>query len=114
MTTSSGKHLEDISPAYIVSLMYKLIRSAKDSDDLSNGFDRSRDRKTQELTNKKTRKGKYHVRNMPKDVLGFAANQEKATSGLGFNFTLTRNKDEAVIDKTTGIADARNKIDLIH
>ena len=45
LTTSNGKHLEDISHSHIVSLMYKLITSAKDSDYLSIGFDRSRDRK---------------------------------------------------------------------
>ena len=41
LTTSSGKHLEDISHAHLVSLMYKLITSTKNSDDLSIGFDRS-------------------------------------------------------------------------
>ena len=40
--------------------------------------------------------------------------QEKATYGLGFKLTLTRNKDQAVIDKVAGIADARMKIDHIH
>ena len=39
VTTSSGKHLENISPAHIVFLMYKLIMSTKDSDDLSVGFE---------------------------------------------------------------------------
>ena len=39
LTTSSGKHLEDISHAHIISLLYTLITSAKDSDDLSIGFD---------------------------------------------------------------------------
>ena len=43
-TISTGKHLEDISHSHIVSLMYKLINSAKDSDDLSINFDRSPDR----------------------------------------------------------------------
>ena len=52
LTVSSGKHLEDISHSHIVSLMYKLLNSAKDSDDFSMGFDRSRDRR-QELTNNK-------------------------------------------------------------
>ena len=33
--------------------MYKLISSAKDADDLSIAFDRSRDRRKQELTNHK-------------------------------------------------------------
>ena len=51
---------------------------------------------------------------MLKDVFGFAECQEKATYGLGYKLTLTRNKDEAVIDKAAGIADARIKIDHIH
>ena len=42
LTTSSGKHMEDISLIHIVSLMYKLINSAKDSNRLSIGFDRDR------------------------------------------------------------------------
>ena len=41
--------------------MYKLLSSNKGSDDLSNGFDRSRDRRKRELTNIKNIKGKYHV-----------------------------------------------------
>ena len=39
LSTSSGKHLEDISHAHLVSLMNKLIKSSKDSDELSIGFD---------------------------------------------------------------------------
>ena len=45
LTTSSGKHLEDISHAHFVSLVYKLITSAKDPDELSLGFGRDRWRK---------------------------------------------------------------------
>ena len=45
LTTSNGKHLEGTSHAHLVSLMYKLISSAIDSDDLFIGFDRSRDRR---------------------------------------------------------------------
>ena len=51
---------------------------------------------------------------MVKDVFGFAEWQEKATYGLGYKLTITRNEDEAVIDKAAGIADARIKIDHIH
>ena len=40
LTTSSGRHLEEISHTHIVPLMYKLLTSNKDSDDLSIGFDR--------------------------------------------------------------------------
>ena len=50
---------------------------------------------------------------MLKHVFGFAECQEKATYGLGYKLTLTRNKDEAVIDKAGGIADARIKINHI-
>ena len=62
LTTSSGKHLEEISHAHIVSLMYKLLTSSKDSDDLSFGFDRNRGRRKNELSNNKAIKGKYHIR----------------------------------------------------
>ena len=51
---------------------------------------------------------------MLKDVFGYAEHQEKATYGLGYKLTLTRNKDDAVIDKAGGIADARIRIDHIH
>ena len=59
LTTSSGKHLEEISHAHIVSLMYKLLTSSKDSNDLSIGFDHSRNNRKRELTNNKNIKGKY-------------------------------------------------------
>ena len=104
LTTMSGKHLEDVSHAHIVSLMYKLIPTAKGCDDLSIGFDRDRTRRRNELTNNKIIKGKYHVRIYLKDVFGFAEHQEKATYGLGYKLTLTRNTDNAVLNK----ADATN------
>ena len=94
--------------------MYKLITSSKGSDDLSIGFDRSMERRRNEITNHKNVKGKFHLRIMLKDVFGFAEHQEKGTYGLGFKLTLTRNKEEAVIDKVAGIAEARVKIDHIH
>ena len=114
LTTTSGKHLEDINHAHLVSLMYKLITSSKDSNDLSIGFDNSRNRRRDELALNKNIKGKYHLKIMLKHVFGFAEHQEKATYGLGYKLTLTRNKDDAVIDKANGIADARIRIDHIH
>ena len=51
---------------------------------------------------------------MLKDVLGFAEGQEKAIYSLGYKLTKTRNKDEPVLDKAAGIADARIKIDHMH
>ena len=114
LTTSSGKHLEDISHAHLVSLMYKLITSSKESNDLSIGFDHSRNRRRDELALNKNIKDKYHLKIMLKDVFGFAECQAKATYGLGNKLTVTRNKDDAVIDKAGGIADARIRIDHIH
>ena len=114
LTTSSGKHLDDISHAHFVSLMYKFLTSSKNSDDLSIGFDRGRARRQDEMTDNKRVKGKYHVKIMLRDVFGFAERQDKATYGLGYKLTLTRNKDEGVIDKVAGIAGARVRIDHIH
>ena len=94
--------------------MYKLLTSSKNSDALSIGFDRGSARRQAEMNNNKNVKGKNHLRILLKDVFGFAEYQEKATYGLGYELTLTRNKDEAVIDKIAGIADARIKIDHIH
>ena len=93
LTTTSGKLLEDISHARIVSFMYKLLTSNRSTDDLSIGFDRYRNRRPRELTENKNMKGKFHVRNMLKEAFGLAELQEKATFGLGYNLTITRNKD---------------------
>ena len=69
--------MEDISHAHVVSLINKLITSPKDTDDLSIGFDRDRNRRQQELTNNKNHKGKYHLRVLLRDIFGFAEHQEK-------------------------------------
>ena len=113
LTTSSGKHLENIDHAHIVSLMYKLLTSSKVSDDLSIGFDRDRTRRRNELTNNKNIKGKYHVRIYLKDVFGFAEYQEKATYGLGYKLTLTRNTDNAVLNKGNAINIGKIKINAL-
>ena len=113
LTTSSGKHLENIDHAHIVSLMYKLLTSSKGSDDLSFCFDRDRNRRQRELTNNKTQKGKYHVRIYLKDVFGFAEYQEKCTYGLGYKLSLTRNSDNSVLNKGNAINNAKIKINAI-
>ena len=113
LTTSSGKHLEEISHAHIVSLMYKLLSSSKGSDDLSIGFDRDRNRKKRELTNNKNFKGKYHLRIYLKDIFGFAEYQEKGTYGLGYKLTLTRNSDNAILNKDNAVANAKIKINAL-
>ena len=87
LTTSSGKYLENIDHAHIVCLMYKLLSSSRDSDDLSISFDRSRDRRKRELLNNKTQKGKFHLRIYLKDVFGFAEYQETGTFVLSHRLT---------------------------
>ena len=113
LTTSSGKHLEDISHAHFVSLMYKLLTSSKGSDDLSIGFDRSRDRRKQELTNNKKIKGKYHDRIYLGDVQGYAEYQEIATYGLGYRLTLTRDTDDAALNKAGVTVKAKIRINSL-
>ena len=113
LTTSSGKHLENIDHAHIVSLMYKLLTSSKGSDDSSIAFDRDRTRKGIEIINNKSQKEKYHVRIYLKDVFGFAEYQEKATYGLGYKLTLTRNSDNAVLNKDNAINIGKIKINAI-
>ena len=93
--------------------MYKLLTSSKGSDDLSIGFDRDRGRRQRELTNNKTQKMKYHVRIYLKDVFGFAEYQEKGTYGLGYKLTMTRNSDNAVLNKVKAINNAKIKINAI-
>ena len=110
MTTSSGKHLEDISHAHIVSLMYKQLTSAEDTDNLSTGFDRDRNSRQRELTNNKKHKGKYDLRIYLWDNFNFAEHQEKATYGLAYKLTLTRKTDNSVFNKVnaTNIAKIKN------
>ena len=113
LTTSSGKHLKNIDQAHIVSLMFKLLSSSRDSDDLSIGFDRSRDRRKQELLNHKTQKGKFHLRIYLKDVFGFAEYQETGIFGLSYRLTLTRNTDNAVLNKNDATNNAKIEINGI-
>ena len=113
LTTSSGKHLEEISHAHIVSLMYKLLTSSKDSEDSSIGFDRSRGRRKNETSNNKSIKGKFHIRIYLKYVFGFAGHQEKGTYGLGYKLTLTRNTENAVLNKTAATNNGKVKINSL-
>ena len=84
-TKSIGKHLEDTSQPHIIPLMDKVPTGAKDTDDLSIGFDRYRSRKQRKLTDSKSVKGHYHVRNMLKDVFGFQSIRRKLLLVLGIN-----------------------------
>ena len=113
LTTSGGKQLEDISHKHIVSLMYKLITSAKDTNNLFVCFDRGRGRKQRELTNNKNQKGKYPLRIFSKDVFGFPEHQEKVIYGLGYKLTLTRNNDSAVLNKSNATVIGKVKVNAI-
>ena len=113
LTTSSGKHLENIDHAHIFSLMYKLLTSSRGSDDSSIGFDRDRNRGRRELTINKNMKGKYHIRIYLKDIFGFAEHQEKIAYGLGYKLTLTRASGNAVLKKTNATAIGKVKINSI-
>ena len=90
--------------------MYNLLSSSRESDDLSIGFDRSRDRRKRELTNNKNIKSKYHVRICLRDIFGFAEYQEIATYGLGYKLTLTRNTYNAVLNKVDATNNGRIEI----
>ena len=113
LTTTSAKHSENIDHAHIVSIMYKFSTSSKGSDDLSIGFDRDRTRMRNELTKNKNIKGKYHVRTYLKDIFGYAEYQQKATYGLGYKLTLTRNNDNVVLNKGNAINIGKIKINAI-
>ena len=107
LTTSSGKHLEIIDHAHIVSLIYKLLSSSRDCDDLSIGFERSRDKRKRELLNNKTQNGIFYLRIYLKDVFGFAEYQEVGNFGLSYRLTLTRNTDNAVLNKDNATNNAK-------
>ena len=113
LQSSSGKHIEETNHAHIVCLVYKLITSARKTDDLSIGFDRDRERRKREKTNNKNIKGKYHATILLKDIFGFAEHQEKGTYGLGYNLTLTKNIDNAVLNKCNAVTNAKIKINTI-
>ena len=48
-----------------------------------------------------------------KDIFGFAEHQEKATYGLGYKLTLTRNSDNAVLNKTNATSIGKIKFNSI-
>ena len=112
LTTTSGKHLEDFSHVHIVSLLYKLIASARGSHDLSMGFDRDRGRRQRELTDFKNQKVKYPVRIQIKVIFGFAQQEEKATFGIGDKLTITRKNYNCVLNTNNAIKFGENKINV--
>ena len=96
LTTSSGKHFEDISQAPKVSLMYKLITCAETSHEFSIGLQRDRVRAQRETIINKNVEGKFDIKFMLKDDFGFAELQKLVTYGVGYRLALTRNKDDVI------------------
>ena len=113
LVTASSKQLEEITHAHFVSLIYKIVTSSKDSDDLFIGFDRNRGRRKNELSNNKNIKGKYRTSIYLKDIIGYAEHQEKATYGLGYRLILTRNTDNAILNKDNTVFLGRVKINSL-
>ena len=93
--------------------MYKLITSARDTDDLSIRSDRDQNRRRNELTYDRNRKTKYHIKVMFMVKFGFAEHHEKATYGLGYKLTLIRNIDNSVLNKADATIVGRIKINGI-
>ena len=113
LTSGSSKHLEEITNAHPACLIYKVITSSKDCVDLSIGFDRNRERRKNELTNNKNIKGKCHTRIYLKNIFGYAEHQEKGTYGLSYKLVLTRNTDDAVLNKDSAVTNGRVKINSL-
>ena len=90
--------------------MINLLTTAKNTDDLYFGFDRDGRRRQRELTKNKNQNEKNHVRIYLKYSFSFAENQEKGTFVLGYKRTLTRNSDNAVINKDNAVNNAKIKI----
>ena len=70
-------------------------------------FGRDCGRKQREFSNNKNLTGKYHAKIILKDVFDLAEDQEKATYGLGYRITLTRNNKNCVDDDFIKAAAAR-------
>ena len=81
MTSSSGKGKERIDNAHVICLMYELLSSSRDCDDLSLCFPRNIEARETELTDNKTTNGIYQVIIYLKDVFGFAEHEDNCTYG---------------------------------
>ena len=110
LTSSAVQKIEEIDKAHVICLMYKLISSSRDSDDLSIVFHRSNGVHERELTIIKTTKGNYRVRIYLKDVFSFAEHQDNCNYGLGCKLTLQRKKDNHVLSHPAQVNDATNLV----
>ena len=82
LTTSSGKHLEEVDKLHIKSIMHTRLTSQQQTSELMYGFEESESTRRQKLTNNKTEQGTLFVAVRLIDLFGFA-DQEKVTYGMG-------------------------------
>ena len=83
LANCNEKQTEEIGKAQDNCLMYRLVSSSRESDDMFVGFHRSFEAREREKTKLKTTKANHHVRIYLKDVCGFADCQENASYGVG-------------------------------
>ena len=108
LKNSSEKERKEIDKNDVSCLIYISISSSRDSYVSSNGFHRSTEARERELTNNKTTKGNYLVRNYLREVFGFAEHQDNCTYRLGYKLTSQRNSDNHVLGHPAGANDAAN------
>ena len=93
VTTRNGKHVEVISDFHVACYLCDLLSPSRGPDSLFFfGFDRNYERRQRKLTNNRTIKGKYYVKNKHRAIFGFAEWQENATNSLKYTQTLIETK----------------------
>ena len=106
LTTSSGKNLGKVDKLHTISILHKLFTSKQQTSELLFGFEESVAIRRLELTNSKTEKGTFFVKNRPTDLFGFS-DQEKRNILLGQYFTLERNKNNDPNKSDNGVDAAK-------
>ena len=108
------KNSEDFSDAYVVSLLFQLINSARGTDDLSLVSLCDREMRQEELTYDRNAKGKVLVSFLLKDFFGFAEHQQKAGHGTGYSLASSNNSRAAVLNKAVPVANAKKVKNNFH
>ena len=98
LSTFGLNQIEDFDHAHNRCLGCKFISSCRNRNFMSFGLDHDKDRLQQGLTNLKATMVFKQVRNLLKDVYGFAENQESVTCGLECSMTRERREDDAVLN----------------
>ena len=114
LTTSSGKHIESISHAYFVSLMYKLITSVREPQDLSTGFDRDPQRRQRELTNNKNKIKVIIILEICSKMSWLCGKPKMANYGFRYQLTITTNSDNSVGSKIMQLTLVKVKVLLLN